>query len=954
MDANLPENQVLIERMATSDDDENVRVAAINNLTGVSVLQRVLDARASDTTVAKVIEERIGNLLTENSITDAEADELLATQESLYAPLLAINSASESVRKKSIAKITDEAVLVSVLEQSRFHDARMECASRLISEDNLKAGLTACRSRDKAVAKMLQARIDEKSAAVAANAAAAEAASNTLASMQTLSASVWSPQHAARHDALKTKWNAIDEAHRKDTQAAFEAASDRVQLVLDERAKLQAQNDEAEQAGKVEQAKQENSIATAGQQAAPGQNGAASSQESADTSNKTNIQTDNIISDSKPAKPMVAKPDPARDALLAQLKSRQLSELDDFTTELPIEAGSDSEKLLAHAKSIGVLFNPPYEITKGRPGALTERIKRVGALLKSDSVLPGVKMDDCVYMVELNAHEEALNNRLDKAKQESLDRAKATNKQFAALSATVSDGKWGPASSMFRRLQKKVESMEPAERSQFNDKLKRAEKQLDEMADWQDFAARPKLELLCESMEGLPAKELKPEPLAKEIKSLQAQWKALGASRASNDLWTRFKTAGDAAYEPCKAYFEEKQVARQAKQEAKVAICDKLEAHYKSLDWDAPDWKAIQREVNNAKRDWSRNRVPDRKPDRALEQRFSDALKPYDEKLAEQYDANVLEKRDIIEKIKKLAEGDINQHSANQAKRLQSAWKQVGIVRRKDDQALWEEFNGHCKVVFKHQHDAQREQYKASMSHVFRARDIIKELRKISKGSVGNTSDNQAAENPEQKVQALQAEFQALAEFPDKEKKFLLRDFRGALDACSKLQENESKKRAQAESAEIVRLVELCEQLELAVESKDNLTDTLRDDVAHAWENSQASIAKDALSKLVARRDTALKHLDEGTSYDYDKNESYRRELLIQMEILADKETPAEDKALRMQYQLENLKEGMTSSAVIDKRDALAKLEAQWLSAAPVKQSVKDSLNSRFLSATNR
>ena len=917
MDLTLAENQLLVENMARTDDDESVRLAAVNNLSAVSVLRRVHDTRNSDATLTQAIEERISNLLAENNISESEADELLMSQADLYAPLLAINSTSESIRTRAIEKIADQAALVSVLEQTRYHDVRMECANRLTDEDKIKTALTACRSRDKAVAKMLQSRMDEKAAVIAAEKTALETTSATLAAMQALSTSVWSPQYAGRRDALTTKWKAIDAVYRNGSDAAFSDASKRVQAVIDEHDK------QSEQAAAVPEQEQPSVEAPA-------------------VATQANDGSDTSLD--KVATPVVAKPDPIRDSLLAQLKPKQLTELDAFSTDLAIAPGSDSEKLLAHAKSIGVLFNPPFDLAKGRPGAVSERIKRVGALLKTDTILPGVKLDDCVYMIELQSHAQALDSRLDKAKQESIDRAKATNKQFAALGATITDGKWGPASSMFRRLLKKVESMEPAERSQFNDKLSRAQKQLDEMADWQDFAARPKLEALCDAMEALPAKLLKPEALAKEIKTMQAQWKELGASRASNDLWTRFKTAGDTAYEPCKAFFEEKQLARQAKQDAKVALCDKLETNYKAIDWDTPDWKAIQREVNNAKRDWSRNRIPDRKPDRALEQRFSDVLKPYDEKLVEQYDANVLEKQELIEKVKKLAEAEINQHSVNQAKKLQSAWKQVGIVRRKDDQALWEAFNGHCKVIYKHQHDAQREQYQASMSHVFRARDIIKTLRKIAKGQ-----DNEDAQ-----IQALQAEFQGLAEFPDKDKKFLLRDFRGALDACAKLQENASKKRAQAESAEVVRLVDLCEQLELAVESPDLRKDTLRDDVAHAWDNAQASVAKDVLKKLIARRDAALKHLDANTTYDYTANEKRRRELLIRMEILADKETPAEDKALRMQYQLEHLREGMTSSAVVDKRAALAKLEAQWQTAPPVKQSIKDSLQSRFLIATNR
>ena len=989
MDCSTPENQTIIESMASNDSDEFVRLAAVDKLATVTVLQRVLESQSENTSMAGAVETRIISLLSDNQVSEAEAKMLLANQDSDYAPLIAINSANKAIRLSSLSELNNESVMVAVLEQTRFHDVRLACAEKLQSEDYIRLALVACRSRDKVVAKLLQSRIDEKEAAIEKHKAENEAVESTLNAMRSLAMSVWSPQYSGRLVSLNAKWAALDATAREDSQLQFLVAVTAANKVIaDHDGKKMANEKVAESAPANNQSSLHDTVSQSGVSAATVARSVDNATHGVEAHSTAHFSVERQQSDVKStavknvvaggakvagtsagsasverattnnenkqaqAKLIIAKPDPARDALLEKLKSKTLVELhkiepDKINGPVPIEAGSDSEKVLAHAQSIGVLFDPPYDLAKGRPGAITERIRRVKALQNTDSILPGVQFNNCVYMNELKEHASALENRLGKAKQESVDRAKATHRQFGALSATISDGKWGPASSMFRRLQKKVDAMEPAERAQFSDKMARTEKQLAEMADWQDFAARPKLEALCDAIEALPAQELKPEVLAKEIKSMQAQWKSLGASRASNDLWARFKTAGDTAYEPCKAYFAQKQEARDVKHAAKVELCDELEKQYQSIDWQAADWKAAQRLVNNAKRDWSRNRVSDRKPDRALEQRFSDVLKPFNEKVGEQYDANVLEKRDLIEKIEKLAQAEINQHSANQAKRLQSAWKQVGIVRRKDDQALWEEFNGHCKVIYKHQHEAQREKYQASMSHVFRAREIIKTLRTIAKSSDGSGDNND-------QVQALQTEFQALDDFPDKDKKFLLRDFRGALDACSKQQESALKKRAQAEVNEIGRLVELCEQLEAAVESPDSTSDTLRDDIAHAWENASASVTRETLAKLITRRDMALKHLDSGSKYDYEANEAIRRQLLIQMEILTGKDTPAEDKALRMQYQLEHLREGMTSSAVVDKRAELAKLVTAWYAAAPSSVSSKDALHSRFLEATNQ
>jgi len=925
LDVSLPESQSLLEKMATTDEDPKVRVVAIENIASVTTLnqlkhnQKNASSSGSHDVIVTAADSRIRDLLGDNEITEAEASNLLATQADEYVPLLAIYSSNASVRSKALSLAKDEICLLGIVEQSRFHDTRLAAADRLQNPENMKAALAASRSRDKVVAKQIQSKLDELAETELAVKTANEAVSNTLDQMHTLSTSVWSPHFNGRVTAVSEKWNALDNNLRAPHETAFAVSLQKANDVI-------AKHDEEEASKKAQEA---SLIKSAAQ----------------DASGESDAPTNKVLE--KESNPVELSFDDETLALCETLKQSKIADLEAVQKSAALSggraAGEVAQKLLAHSASISVLFNPPYDLAKGRPSSITERIKRVETLLKTDAVLPGIAMSEYAYMIELKQHNEALVNRLDKAKQESLDRAKATHRQFSALSATITDGKWGPANSMFRRLNKKVDAMEAAERSQFADKIARAEKQLDEMADWQDFAARPKLEALCTDMEALPAKELKPEALAKEIKSLQAQWKSLGVSRAANDLWARFKTAGDTAFEPCKVHFEEKQAARDTKIAAKNAICEQLEKQVTEADWDAPDWKAVQRLFNNAKRDWSRNRVSDRKPDKQLEKRFSDALKPIEEKLKSQYEINIAEKRDLIEKIQKLAEADINQHSANQAKRLQNAWKQAGIVPRKEDQALWEEFNGHCKTVFKHQHEARQEKYQASMSHVFRAREIIKTLRKMSK----------SAETDEQQIQALQTEFQALEAFPDKDKKFLLRDFRGAVDACARKQETASKQRAQAAKKDIERLVELCEQVELVVETSAP-ADNLIDDLTHSWDAVQSSVARDTLSKLTARKDAAVKHLQANSKFDYDANETLRRKLLIQMEILADKETPAEDKALRMQYQLEQLSEGMTSSAVLDKQSVLKQLEIDWYASPPAKQSVKDSLQSRFLAATSR
>jgi len=930
MDDTDPERGRILKQLASEDTDLSVRLAAIERLLDLEVLLRLSKVKSDESAaITEAVELRLVQLLQRDAIEFAQLSNQLSTHARL-AELVACHSVQGELREQALQCMHTETDFLTIVQRTRFHDTRLEAAVKLSHHDMLKAALSACRSRDKVVAKHLQLQLEEHAAAEAALIAAQHESTSCLSAMRQLAGSVWSPQHAGKYQSLINRWQVLDTDMKNVHAIAFDDVARQVQKMITDHAQSAAAVKAVDEANAAKNDSDSASIVDV----------------AADASKKTDNSTDATVAVTPAATNVPATPpDPAIVALAGKLSTVSLDDLPSQLNSLATESPSDAAApLLAHAKAVTVLFDPPLDINKARPTELRHYLKRVDALLDTNSCLPTVPTESLRYLSDLQAHREIGEQRVAKAAQESADRVRATHKQFSALSAAIGKGQWGPANSMFKRLQRKINAMDVTEKNQLQDKLVKAERQLDEMADWQDFAARPKLEALCEKMEALPAQSLAPEAVAQSVKSLQAEWKALGVSRAANELWQRFKTAGDIAYEPCKEFFAKKQANRDEKTANKRALCDKLESLHKDMDWDAVDWKSVQRAIQQAKRDWSQNRVVDRKPDKALEDRFSSALQPFETALAEQYDANAAIKQELVDKVASLAEADINQHVINQTRRLQASWKQTGIMRRKQDQELWEQFNASCRTIFKQQHDTQREQYKASMSHVYRARDIIKELRKMSKSGAAD----------EQQVQTLSNEFQALKDFPDKDRKGLLRDFRGAVDACARLQADEGRRRKQAEGAEVQRLVELCERLEAAVLSPELRVDTLQEDVSHAWDATDVVVNRDVATRLQKRRDKALQHLDKGSVYDVDAAETARREILIQMEILAGLDTPAEDKARRMQYQLAHLQEGMTSSAAADKTVEVARLDLAWMTTPTARLEIRDTLNSRYLAAMSR
>jgi len=535
--------------MARHDDDETVRIAAIDRLDDLNILRELMGLGQNEPNpISQAAEARLVKKLSDGEVSDVALRVLLSTHADRLAVAVASYSPSPVQRQSALSVASDESSLLLIAQQSRFHDTRLEAALGLSQHDSLRAALSAVRSKDKVVAKQIQQRLDEAAAAEADLIARRHAVSSTLKNVETLTEGVWTPQHGGKLQAAKERWASFPAEDTKDSSAEFDLAVSKATVKLNEYTTAQ------QQAATVSPGSSENT--------ADENSSADKSLSTRSSENKSSADTESVA----PVAPVAKVEDPALEPVLDAMKPIAIDKLAATVEELQQKAQNDSdqsasknvEQLLAYGASVAVLFDPPYELNKARPNALKARIKRISSLTDTHSVLPGIDVAEHVYVQELQAHLNLLQDRVGKAEQESADRIKATHRQFSALSGITKEGKWGPANSMLRRLQKKVAAMEPDERVSLDDKLSRAETQLAEMADWQDFAAKPKLEALCESMEALPAKELKPDALAKEVKELQNAWKALGVSRASNDLWGRFKTAGDTAYEPCKEWFDKK------------------------------------------------------------------------------------------------------------------------------------------------------------------------------------------------------------------------------------------------------------------------------------------------------------------------------------------------------------------------------------------------------------
>jgi len=459
----------------------------------------------------------------------------------------------------------------------------------------------------------------------------------------------------------------------------------------------------------------------------------------------------------------------------------------------------------------------------------------------------------------------------DKADQRArTDNLKATlGKLEAALEAKL----FKESRQLLKTAQNQFRELDQRHAKPFQARMQLLMGQFRELSDWQGFATEPKQIALCEQMEYLAEQPMEPEAKAERIKELQTEWRELGGS-SDRALWTRFKSASDRAFEPCKAYFQAKSGLKQANLEKRQAICDELEAFVENADWSSIDWKGAERIHQTARQEWKAAWPVEFRDNRQVQKRFDELLKRLESPLDEERRKNEGLKQAIVERAEALIEHEPLQEAMNEAKALQSEWKAIGITRHREDRKLWQAFRKACDQIFARR-DAQRNARQQATEAADReAGELLDQLTGITAdSSVGALKDGL------QKVRDLKGNS-------------LSQDVRDRVQA----------KRQQLQQAlDNKLLAEKVGQWQQLIKARGN-GGVASSDLPDHWQSLAAN-----------------------------PSELPDRELVIRAEILTGAESPNEDQQRRMEIQVQRLAEGMGNNEQSDDRlTELEKLVAQW------------------------
>ncbi len=466
------------------------------------------------------------------------------------------------------------------------------------------------------------------------------------------------------------------------------------------------------------------------------------------------------------------------------------------------------------------------------------------------------------------------------------------------------------------------------------DQLGSLDEGIQKLIDWQAYAVVPKKEALVESMEALVGAELPPEALATKIKKLQDEWKELAQSGKDRqeDLWQRFSDAADKAYEPCKAFYQELAVVRKQNLEKRRVLVKQLQDYVEQNDWDNADWRQVEKVLHSARQELHSYTPVDRSANKSVLSQFDEAMAAIQAKLEGEYSKNKHTKEQIVAQAEKLATTvDIDQ-AIEAAKRLQAQWKTIGRCNYKENECLWKQFRQHCDSIFARKQNAMAEQNAVLEENLGKAKNLIDDLKNLTKLSGEEFLATRADRDQ------IKASFAEVGDLPPKSEKSTQRAFFQVLEQYDEKVKQQVQQADQDAWNTLFSINEDINGYLLAVSGNDPDASLLRDAVTEKITQNNRW-PEGAQSKVKQK-------LDEMPSGDLKTNQERLRLLCIRAEILGDVASPDEDKAKRMEYQVNLLQKGLGQATAASPET----LALDWVEVGPVPADVYQILFQRFQS----
>lgn len=452
-------------------------------------------------------------------------------------------------------------------------------------------------------------------------------------------------------------------------------------------------------------------------------------------------------------------------------------------------------------------------------------------------------------------------------------------------------------------------------------RLRMAVARLGELRDWARWGSRQAREQLCEEADTLAQTELAADQQANErarqVKSLRERWRQLDAAGAApRAVWERFDAACERAYAPARTAFAAAAEQRKTHLAERQALLAELSALDSATDWQAADWKQLESHYRELLARWRAAGAVAREDYLALDAAWRSAQQVIGRRLDGERERERSRRQALIDQLQQLADGDLGT-AITAAREAQAAWTPSLRLRRREEQALWEALRESCDRIFQRREAGRRVAREQRAETTAAALAVCEALEALAAQPPVSTA---AAGQLRAEAESLAVRFAELDGLPHDARTALTQRFEAAqADVESQIDLAQRRTCRQAVHA-LAEKAALCARLEqMALEAAPDVAEIAG--VGEEWQALDALPAE--LEQRIGARYRAAQQILEGGSIDglmarLAQGNAARRQLCIELEILAGIEPPAEDAEAHLSRKVERLSATMNGEPLAD------------------------------------
>ena len=269
----------------------------------------------------------------------------------------------------------------------------------------------------------------------------------------------------------------------------------------------------------------------------------------------------------------------------------------------------------------------------------------------------------------------------------------------------------------------------------------------------------------------------------RRLQELHNQWRETGpvAKELREDLWNRFKEVSSVINKKYQAFFEERKAKEKESENAKVAICEKVDAIEMSKLTTYAAWDDATKVVIALQEEWKTIGFASRKVNTDLFARFRKACDgffaakaTFFKSMKEELGVNLQKKVALCEKAESLKDSTDWKKTADVLVALQKEWKSIGSVPKKHSDALWKRFITACDAFFEAKNKQSNNTRKVEHDNLKAKREVVASINAI----LADESEKEGGK----KVRELMKKWQEIGHVPFKEKDKIYAEYKESID----------------------------------------------------------------------------------------------------------------------------------------------------------------------------